>query len=191
MAEETEMSFIHSFIKSIPGGEKLSNGEFNMIMDKAEIIVFHDKEPFCEQGTPCEMIGFLFAGFFKTSCMKNNKTVIKDLNFIGYNRIVTDFSSMVTGDPCRSSILSVKKSILVCFSKGNWEWLLDKIVLLNGISRHLTNMSSDTKPRYMERLEGMAKNNMPKRNWKGKPGKSKNNFFINQCSMPPTPSERL
>ena len=150
-----EMDSFFSFIKSVPGGEKLSKKNIDDLMDCAETMGFEDKEPFCEQGFPCEMIGFMFSGFFKTSCLKNNIPTIMDMNFIGYNRIISDFSSMVPGADCKSSILSVNKSMVICFSKGNWEILYEKIPLLNGISRHLTIMSRDMKIIYMVHNEGM------------------------------------
>jgi hypothetical protein len=155
MCINKEMDSFYSFIKSVPGGEKLTKQHLCYMGDCAETLGFEDKEPFCEQGSPCEMIGFMHSGFFKTSCLKKNIPTIMDMNFIGYNRIISDLSSMVTGADCKSSILSVHKSMVVCFSKVNWESLYDKIPLLNGISRHLTIMSRDTKSIYMGHNEGM------------------------------------
>jgi CRP-like cAMP-binding protein len=119
----------------LTGLAPLTESEWESFCALTQVRQYDKKEIFQTYNTKCKIVGFILEGCFRW--VKNNDGQERTFDFAIENEFVTNYQSIVTGQPCDVAIIAVEKSTVVCIDAQKLLQLFDTGFNWQKIGRHL------------------------------------------------------
>lgn len=160
-----EIAAMKELINYILQFGNLNQPQIDLLVSKASEVEIKKDAYFSEAGKTDKRVGFIIEGVLRV-CYYDNKGEEITKYFIDENNIVVDLESFENEIPSTAYVQAVTDCKLICFSKRDWQDLLDTIVgwdtivhkiiskaLIQKVERRSPLVAEDATERYLKFLQ--------------------------------------